>query len=432
MEPIIKFFLEVGKLKTTKRRGWVLREVKNPESVADHSYRVLVLAWVFGYESKLNMKRLLKLALVHSLSAVQIDYISPYDKLLESKNKKDRLQKYPALILRASVTKKQEISTLRYDQEKKAVDSLTKNLPETIRHEIRYLWLDFQHKTSKEAQYLWVIDKLENLIQALEYKDQFDEELLKPFLQQILRVTTDKRIIKFVESLNQYFAKGEKNVMSRRDKNLIKFILEVGKLKSVPRKGWVIRGVKNPESVAAHSFRAAIIAWFFSSRRRLDQETAIIMAVFHDLFTAVAGDTTPYDELIDKIKDEKKRIRIVENLPWIGYRAQKELLAKRRLDNEAKALDKILKYLSPRQRRELKYFWLEYKTGTGKEGRFFRQADEIDSLLQALEYQTKNKNLPITSFWLQLKELLDDPLLIEFVQAIDDYYFKKGFGRLEA
>lgn len=429
MEPIIKFFLEVGKLKTTKRRGWVLRGVENPESVADHSFRVLVLAWVFGYESKLNMRRLLKLALVHSLSAVQIDYISPYDKLLESRNKKDLLQKYPALILRASVTKKKEISTLRYDQEKKAVDTLTKNLPEIIRHEIRYLWLDFQHKTSKEAQYLWVLDKLENLIQALEYKDQFDEELLKSFLQQILRVTTDKRIIKFVESLNQYFMVGKDSVKSVNDKKLINFILQVGKVKKVDRKGWVLRGIKKPESLASHSFRSALMAWVFSSRRRINQEAAILMAVTHDLFTANSGDITPYDEAIKKAS-KSERSKIIEGLPWLGSRAHKEVFAKERLKRESKSLHEILKYLPDRQRHVLKYYWLAYKTGTSREGKFFSQIDRIEALFQALEYQTKNKKIPITSFWLQLKELLDDKNLIEFVQAVDDFYFKKGFGRL--
>ena len=93
-------------------------------------------------------------------------------------------------------------------------------------------------------------------------------------------------------------------------------------------------------------------------------------------------------------------------------------------------MHEVLKYLPDRQRHVLKYFWLAYKTGTSKEGKFFSQIDRIEALFQALEYQAKNKKIPITSFWLQLKELLDDEILIEFVQAVDDFYFKKGFGRL--
>jgi len=432
MEPLIRFFINVGKLKGAKRPGWVLRGIKDPESVADHAFRVLVLAWVFGTQTSLNVKKLLKLALVHSLSAVYIEYISPYDKLIEYKDKKDFLKKYPALLLRAPIMKKREINALRFEEEKKAIDRLTKALPEAMRHEIRYLWLDFQHKTSKEAKYLWVLDRLENLIQALEYKSQLKESLLTPFLQQTQRITTDKKILKFVESLNQYFTKGRSSVKNRGDRNLINFIIEVGKTKSVLRRGWVIRGVKKPESLAAHCFRSAIIAWFFSSRRRINQEAVIITAAIHDLFTTVIGDLTPYDESIVETKSREKKVRIIESLPWLGSRAHKELIAKQRLEREAKALNQILKYLPLRQRRDANYFWLAYKTGTSREGRYFRQIDRIEALLQALEYQSGDKNIPISSFWLQLKELLDDPILIEFVQSIDEYYFKKGFGRLTA
>ena len=427
MEALIKFFIETGKLKTLKRRGWVLRGIKDPETVADHAYRVLVLAWLSGYATNLSARRLLKLALVHSLAAVYIHYISPYDKLLEIKNQKALLKKYPALVLRAPVDKKGKIALQRFHEENKAIKKLFGNLPEPIKGEAYSLWLDFQNRTSKEAKFLWVVDKLENLIQALEYKDYMEKDFLKPFLSQIDRLTDEKRILRLTDSLNRFFTEGESAVKNRQDKNLIKFIIEVGKVKKVLRKGWVIRGVKEPESLASHSFRSALMVWVLSSQKKIDQRVLIVMAIFHDLFSALTGDITPYDATIEKIKDQDKKKAVVESLPWIGSQAQKELLAKQRLDREVKALDKILRYLPHRLRHELKYFWLEYKTGASKEGRFFRQVDRIEALLQALEYQTKNKNLPITSFWLQLKELLDDPRLVGFVAAIDDYYFKKGF-----
>ena len=40
MKNLLKFFLEVEKLKQMPRTGWVLREVKNPETVAEH-----ILGW---------------------------------------------------------------------------------------------------------------------------------------------------------------------------------------------------------------------------------------------------------------------------------------------------------------------------------------------------------------------------------------------------
>ena len=98
-----------------------------------------------------------------------------------------------------------------------------------------YLWQDFQHRTSREAKFIYILDKLENLIQALEYKDQLDKELIKPFLLQIREITNDKNILSLVDSLDAHFTKGEDKIKSRKDKNLIRFILQVGKLKVTPR-----------------------------------------------------------------------------------------------------------------------------------------------------------------------------------------------------
>jgi len=40
MNNFIDFFIEIGKLKKQKRSGWVLREVKNPETIAEHIVRL--------------------------------------------------------------------------------------------------------------------------------------------------------------------------------------------------------------------------------------------------------------------------------------------------------------------------------------------------------------------------------------------------------
>jgi len=426
MDPLIQFFIGVGRLKTLKRPGWVLRGVKNPETVAEHSFRVLILSWIFGKKRSLNIRRVLKLSLVHSLSAVYIDYISPYEEILGTKSKKELIKRYPALVLRAPVTQKGKIVKQRYEQEERAVKKLIEKLPEATKYEILYLWRDFQQKSSKEAKFVYVIDKLENLIQAIEYKNQLGKKFINPFILQIREITSDKQILNFVDAMDDFFTKGEASVKKVKDRNLVKFVLEVGKLKTIPRKGWVIRGVKNPESVASHLFRSALMAWIFSSRRRIDQEVVIVMAATHDLFTAVLGDVTYYDESLKNVKDKERRKKIIESLPWLGFRVEKELFAKKRLHSEVKALDKVLKLLPHHLRHELKYFWLEHKVGASREGKFLSQVDRIEALLQAIQYQAKDKKIPISSFWLQLKELLEDPLLTEFVENIDKFYFRKN------
>ncbi|MEX0621813.1 MAG: HD domain-containing protein [Candidatus Woykebacteria bacterium] len=424
MEAFIDFFLEVGKLKTIKRRGWVLRGIKKPESVADHAFRVLILAWVFGRNSRLNVKRLLKLGLVHSLSAVHIDYISPYDKLLAIKSKKELLKKYPALELRAPVTEKGRIITQRFKEEEKAVKQLFNNLPDLTKNELISLWYDFQNKTSKEAKALKVLDRIENLIQALEYKNELSKELIEPFLYQVSEITDDKNILNFAVSVEEYFLKGApKKAKNRKNVRLIEFLTSIGKLKTIKRIGWMYGGAKegDTESVAAHSFRLALMAWILRGRRRFDVEKLIKMSLVHDFVTVYAGDTTPFDDLITK--DLKKDKSILEVWPTRTGDEKRHLTVERR-HAEKKALDKILKYLPIDFQDEVRSLWFEYEEGFSKEGRLVRQVDRIEKLLQAIVYKNEGIYKPsIDPYWVQLKTLVDDSVLIDFVENVDKWYY---------
>ena len=62
----LDFFRLVGKLKTTPRTGWVNNEVKSPESIADHMYRMSMLAMLIT-DPAINKDRLIKICLVHDL-----------------------------------------------------------------------------------------------------------------------------------------------------------------------------------------------------------------------------------------------------------------------------------------------------------------------------------------------------------------------------
>src|SRR5690554_6859406 len=45
---LLDFFLVAGKVKSLRRTGWVDREVRDPESVADHMYRMALMALVLA------------------------------------------------------------------------------------------------------------------------------------------------------------------------------------------------------------------------------------------------------------------------------------------------------------------------------------------------------------------------------------------------
>ncbi len=64
------------------------------------------------------------------------------------------------------------------------------------------------------------------------------------------------------------------------------FFFEIGCLKRVARSGWWLAGIKQPESVAEHSFRTAVMAYALGELEGLSQaecDRAAMMALLHDL-----------------------------------------------------------------------------------------------------------------------------------------------------
>ena len=61
-----------------------------------------------------------------------------------------------------------------------------------------------------------------------------------------------------------------------------RLIYETGLLKLSKRTGWWLCGVKDPESIAEHSFRTAIIAGLLAGLEGADPARAIMLAVWHD------------------------------------------------------------------------------------------------------------------------------------------------------
>lgn len=64
------------------------------------------------------------------------------------------------------------------------------------------------------------------------------------------------------------------------------FLYEACSLKTIPRSGWLKLGIKDPESVAEHSFLTAVIAFFIGMREFGSLEEACkcaVAALFHDI-----------------------------------------------------------------------------------------------------------------------------------------------------
>lgn len=89
--------------------------------------------------------------------------------------------------------------------------------------------------------------------------------------------------------------------------DLVKFIHEIGSLKLLPRSGWLKLGIKCPESVAEHSFRAAIIA-FLLARESGEEEKAFkaaFCALVHDIHESRTMDLHRIAKRYVKVDEEK-------------------------------------------------------------------------------------------------------------------------------
>jgi len=205
-------------------------------------------------------------------------------------------------------------------------------------------------------------------------------------------------------------------------KEILKFFIEVGKLKKMPRKGWVINQIKNPESIAEHIFRSALMGWILGEKKRgLDKEKLIKMALVHDLCEVYAGDTTPYDSILPKNK--KALQALMKTWPRFTDKEKKKKF-QAKYKKEKKALDKLTSKLPLHFKKEIRNLWLDYEKGLTPEGRFFQQADRMENFLQALEYWKKYKKPPLGPWWLWAREFFDDPLLLEFMGLLDKEFHK--------
>lgn len=201
-------------------------------------------------------------------------------------------------------------------------------------------------------------------------------------------------------------------------KELIKFFIDVGALRKVTRRGWLLIGAKEPASVSDHSFRMAVMAWIFSkSKKNIDFAKAMKIALIHDLCELYAGDNTPYDRDNLLPQDKKKWPPLFDRWPRFT-KAQKEKFVAQKRKREEKGLDKVLKNLPDNLSKELKELWLEYVNIKSPEARFVKQINRVETLLQALEYGKEGKKKPFNSWWIGTKEIVDDPVLLEFASTM--------------
>ena len=122
-----------------------MRGVSKVESVAEHSYRMAMMALTLHEASDAtNLDRMIKMCLVHDLAEVLVGDITPFDGI--EKEKKKLL-------------------------EKRAMLALVQDLPESKQAELLALFEEYESQESDEARFVKDLDRLEMCLTALEYEE---------------------------------------------------------------------------------------------------------------------------------------------------------------------------------------------------------------------------------------------------------------------
>lgn len=152
----IDFLTLCRSLKTTKRKGWINHGIKGPESIADHMYRMALMALIAGDLSGLDRERCIKIAIVHDIAEAIVGDITPSDGV--PKAEKSR-------------------------REQAALNEMCKILGGGMRaEEIQELWAEYENNSSIEANLVKDFDKVEMILQALEYETEHGKVLDEFFL----------------------------------------------------------------------------------------------------------------------------------------------------------------------------------------------------------------------------------------------------------
>jgi 5'-deoxynucleotidase YfbR-like HD superfamily hydrolase len=154
-------------------------------------------------KTKLNMEKILKMALCHELSAVYTGDTIPYIKRLpkDRKKRKEILKKWPRL----PEKEKARRFAREYKEEKEAFLKLTFGLEKNLKKEIINLWDEYRRVTTPEAHFLAQVNSLAVLLQGLLYQKKYRGYLVDPLWEWAFEKCDDPIALEFLDALKEKF-----------------------------------------------------------------------------------------------------------------------------------------------------------------------------------------------------------------------------------
>lgn len=139
----------------------------------------------------------------------------------------------------------------------------------------------------------------------------------------------------------------------------VAYLFELGTLKNLPRAGWLRLGVRVPESVAEHSFRVGVAGMVLAAIEGADVGRTSALCLLHDSPETRIGDVTAIGRAyLTAAEPEAVAAHQTAAMPEAAAKVFTDLVA-------------------------------EYEAGETPEAKVAKDADKIESLLQAVEYSAQ-------------------------------------------
>lgn len=182
----------IGGLKRLRRTGWLDRGIvpAEAESVADHSLRVALLAWLAAADDpSLDRDRVLRLALLHDVPEYGAGDIPPYDPA-----DLDAADGDPAFLDRRH-RRSPERQAAKRSAEHAAMSALLVDLPPVAQSELSALWDELHDGSTPEARFVSQADKLETYLQSREYAATRPDLAVGSFAAEVAEVITHPALV---------------------------------------------------------------------------------------------------------------------------------------------------------------------------------------------------------------------------------------------
>ena len=165
---VLNFLKTAANLKKISRQGWIDKlSINHPESVADHSYSMAIMAMIISDIRKHDSEKILKMVLLHDLAEAIIGDFTPNQLNLEIKRM----------------------------LENNAFNEIVDTLPENIKSQYLQIWKEYQEKISVESKLVHQIDRLEMALQAKLYqKEGHSENKLESFFESAKKDIVDPEL----------------------------------------------------------------------------------------------------------------------------------------------------------------------------------------------------------------------------------------------